>query len=94
MVSFYSNKAINGDMSRKPHIVLTIAEQNYTEERGRVGYTELIGNAIKEHRVLDYNIKMRDDLSVIAESAGLGNITKSSLTSNLTHFQREIKAFK
>ena len=44
--------------------------------------------------MLDFDTKKRDDLSVIAESAGLGNITKSSLEKSLTQFRKEIKSFK
>ena len=95
VLSFYANKGINGDWSQRPHIVLTIAERNYTEkDGGRVGYDEIIKNAIKDGRVLDFDEKKRDDLSVIANTAGIGNITKSSLDRNITYFKKEVKAFK
>ncbi len=95
VLSFYSNREINGSFKTKPHIVLTVAERNFTEKGGgRVGYDELIRNAVNDGRVLDFNEKKRDDLSVIAKSAGLGNITKSSLEKSITHFRKEIKSFK
>ncbi len=95
VLSFYADKGINGDWSQRPHIVLTIAERNYTEkDGGRVGYDEIIKNAIKDGRVLDFDEKKRDDLSVIANTAGIGNITKSSLTKNIAYFKKEVKAFK
>ena len=81
-------------MLRKPHIVLTVTERNYTEpEGGRIGYDE-IKKAILDRRVLDFNEKRRDDLSVIAKSAGLGNITKSSLDKSLARFRKDVKSFK
>ncbi len=94
VLSFYSNKPINGKLDRKPHIVLTVAERDYKGAKGRAGYDEIIKNAIKDGRVLDYNAKKRDDLSVIAESAGLGNITKSSLKTNLARFRKEVNSFR
>lgn len=94
VLGFYSNQGINGKHDVKPHIVLTISERSYFQEGGRTGYNEIIRNAIKEGRVLDFNIKKRDDLSVIAESAGLGNITKSSLEKSLSQFLKEIKSFR
>lgn len=94
VLSFYSNRGINGRLDRKPHIVFTVAEREYIGTEGRSGYDEIIKNAIKDGRVLDYNAKKRDDLSVIAESAGLGNITKSSLEHNLSRFRKEVNSFR
>ena len=71
-----------------------MAEREYVGTDGRAGYDEIIKNAIKDGRVLNYNVKKRDDLSVIAESAGLGNITKSSLENNLSRFKKEVKSFR
>ena len=94
VLSFYSNRAINGDLSRKPHIVLTIAEREFFGSKGRSGYAEIVGSAVKDGRVIDFNKEMRDDLSVIANPAGVGNITDSSLKDNLARFRKEIKAFR
>lgn len=95
VLSFYSRKAIspeNRDM--RPHVVLTIAERNFFENGGRVGWDKLIRNAIKDGRVLDYNKKERGNLSEVAQPAGLGDITDASLKENLAQFQKEVKRFK
>ena len=94
VLSFYSNRHINGDLSRRPHVVLTIAEREYFGSKGRGGYAEIVGNAVRDGRVIDFNKKMRDDLSVIANPAGVGNITDSSLKDNLARFLKEIKSFR
>ncbi len=94
MISFYADKGINGSFEKKPHLILTIAERGYFSEGGRAGYDAIIRNAIKDGRILDFNEKKRDDLSVIANPAGVGNITKSSLEKSLTRFRKEIKAFR
>ena len=95
ILSFYSSRGINGEFSVKPHIVLTIAERNYTENgSGRSGYDEIIKNAIEDGRVLDYNEKRRDDLSVIAKPTRLGNITKSSLEKSIAQFRKKVNTFK
>ena len=94
VLSFYSNKPINGDLSKKPHIVLTIAERDFFGSNGRSGYAEIVGDAVKDGRVIDFNKEMRDDLSVIANPAGVGNITESSLATNLSRFLKEIKSFR
>lgn len=94
VLSFYSNKSLNGDFSARPHVILTIAERNFFENGGRVGWDAVVRNAIKDGRVLDYNKKERSSLSVIAQPAGLGNITDASLKKNLAQFQKEVKRFK
>ena len=57
-------------------------------------YHQPIKNAIKEGRVLDFNTKNKDDLSVIANPAGVGNITTSSLHKNLAQFKKFVNSFK
>ena len=94
VLSFYSNRPINGDLSKKPHVVLTIAEREFFGSKNRSGYAEIVRDAVKDGRVIDFNKEMRDELSVIANPAGVGNITDSSLTDNLTRFPKEIKSFK
>lgn len=95
VLSFYSRKAISSEnREMRPHVVLTIAERNFFENGGRVGWDKLIRNAIKEGRVLDYNKKERGNLSEVAQPAGLGDITDASLKENLTQFQKEVKRFK
>ena len=92
--SFYSYNPINGALGKHPHVVLTVAERGFSENSGRAGYDEIIRNAIKENRVLDFNKKRESDLSVIAQSAGLGNITRSSLNKNLAQFKKEVNRFR
>lgn len=94
VLSFYSNKAINGDMSRRPHVVLTIAERNFTEAGGRTGIEDVVRNGIREGRVLSFDKTMRDDLSLTADTAGIGSITEPSLKENVARFRKEIKGFK
>lgn len=95
VLSFYSRKTISPENREiRPHVVLTIAERNFFEEGGRVGWDELIRNAIKEGRVLDFNKKERSSLSEVAQSAGLGDITDASLKKNLAQFQKEVKRFR
>ncbi len=94
VLSFYSNKAINGDMSRRPHVVLTIAERNFTEAGGRTGIEDVVRNGIKEGRVLSFEKTMRDDLSLTADTVGIGSITEPSLKENVARFRKEIKGFK
>lgn len=95
VLSFYSRKAISSEnREMRPHVVLTIAERNFFENGGRVGWDKLIRNAIKEGRVLDYNKKERGNLSEVAQPAGLGDITDASLKENLAQFQKEVKRFK
>ncbi len=93
VLSFYSNKPINGKMDKKPHVVLTIAEREWHTQIGRTGYDEIIRNAIKDKRVIDFNKNKRGDLSVIAQTTSLGNITESSLNNNLSQFKKEINSF-
>ena len=95
VLSFYSRKTISPEnRETRPHVVLTIAERNFFEDGGRVGWDELIRNAIKEGRVLDFNKKERSSLSEVAQSAGLGDITDASLKKNLAQFQKEVKQFR
>ena len=44
--------------------------------------------------ILILDKKKRDDLSVIAQTTSLGNITTSSLKHNLSQFKKEINSFK
>ena len=60
--------------------------------KGRLSRADL---SVKgENRVLDNNKKRESDLSVIAQSAGLGNITVSSLNKNLAQFKKEVNRFR
>lgn len=94
VLSFYSNKAINGDMSRRPHVVLTIAERNFTEAGGRMGIKDVVAQAIREKTVISYDKKMKDDLPLTADTVGIGSITEPSLKENVARFRKEIKGFK
>gem|GEM_PF-6477333 len=92
VMEFYSNKPINGSFAKRPHINLTIAQRDYTDNH-RTGYEEIISNAVKGNRVVFFDTK-KDDLSVIADTAGIGNITESSLKDNLSQFRKEVKNFR
>ena len=94
VLSFYSNKSINGDYSRKPHVVLTVAERNYIEDGGRAGLVDVIDNAVNENRVISFNKKMREHLSVNTKATSLGIITEKSLADNLAQFRKEINSFR
>ena len=94
VLSFYSDRKINGDYSRKPHIVLTISEREYFGNGSNRGYAEIVKQAVAEGRVIDFDKKMRDSLSVIANQARVGDITDASLNANLSHFRKEIKSFR
>ena len=94
VLSFYSNKLINGRNDIKPHVVLTIAEREWYAKNGRTGYNEIIGNAIKEKRVIDFDKKKRGELSEVAQTTSLGSITESSLNKSLSQFRKEINSYK
>ena len=59
-------------------------------------FPDILPEDVLKHygRVLDYNAKKRDDLSVIANPAGVGNITESSLITNLARFRKEVNSFR
>lgn len=44
--------------------------------------------------MIDYDKTKKDDLSVIAQTTSLGNITESSLYKSLAQFKKEINSFK
>ena len=97
VVSFYSNRAINGSFSTKPHILLTIHKRDYIEEnsKGRQGLVDRVNQAIEEGKIVDFDRKkMRDDLPVIAQRTRLGNITEKSLTDNLSQFRKNVKEYR
>ena len=94
VLSFYSNKPINRDYSRKPHIVLTIAERSLHEDGGRTGLVEMIDNAVSDGRIISYDKTMRDHPTVNTKTTSLGIVSEKSLTANLARFQKEINTFK
>ena len=94
VLSFYASRDINGAYERKPHVVLTVAERNYTEAGGRVGLLDIIENAIKDGRVISFDKEKRDYLSVNTKATSLGIITEQSLANNIARFRNEIKAYK
>ncbi|MBR6781923.1 MAG: hypothetical protein IKM33_01835 [Clostridia bacterium] len=94
VISLYANRHINGVFKRRPHVVLTVAPRAYTEDGGRIGYDQIIRDAVDEGRVLIYNKKMRDTLSVIAHHARMGNITEASLKDNIAQFRKKVNSFK
>lgn len=82
VISFYSSMSINGDFSQKPHVVLSIYEMDMVKENNgetkssrNKSLEEVIEQAVKDGKVFDFDKKMRDALSVIAERTRLGNIT-------------------
>ena len=93
-VGFYVPKAINGSFRVRPHIALTISPREFFENGGRLGYADVVKDAIDNHRVIDFDKKKRSYLSVIAQTVNLGNITEVSLEENLSQFREEIKVFK
>lgn len=102
IMSLYSSMSVNGDFSTRPHVVLSIYERNMekakedkSNKKARdKSLEEIINEAVREGKVFDFDKKMRDALSVIAEQARLGDITETSLTDSLTQFRKEIKTFK
>lgn len=97
VLSFYSNRSVNGVFTKKPHILLTIYGREYFEElgSGRQGLVDLVKDAIQDKRIIDFNRKkIREDLSVIAQRTRLSNITETSLNESLTQFRKEIKSFR
>ncbi|MBR2311327.1 MAG: hypothetical protein IKA47_12490 [Oscillospiraceae bacterium] len=94
-LSFYSDVKINGNFSRKPHIVLTISEREMKGSDGFDGHLEVINKAIEKGNVLSFDReKMRDYLSVIANHTRVGNITSKSLFTNIAQFQKFVNEFR
>lgn len=94
VMSFYSKKSINGDFSRKPHVILTVAERALEEEGGRVGTIRIVNDAVKDGKILFYDKKKRDYLSVNPETISLSVVTEQSLERNIARFRAEVNAFK
>lgn len=94
VMSFYSKKSINGDFSRKPHVILTVAERALEEEGGRVGTIRIVNDAVKDGKILFYDKKKRDYLSVKPETISLSVVTEQSLERNIARFRAEVNAFK
>lgn len=92
--SFYAKRAINGDWSRRPHIVLSVYERDYFGTDARPGLMESVRNAVEQGRVLDFDTTKRESLSVIAKQARLGNITADSLAKSIAQFKKEINRFR
>ncbi len=96
-LGFYTPQNINGSMTRRPHIVLSIYERLEGMIEGGKEYKDLatvIDEAAKENRVLSYDKEMRDVLPVTAQLSTLGSITETSLKQNVSQFQKEVKSFK
>jgi len=101
VMSFYSEMSVNGNFSRKPHVVLSIYEMDMvkkndgeTKKPRDKSLEEIVEHAVKDGKVFDLDKKMRDALSVIAERTRLGDITETSLKESLSQFRKEIKTFK
>ncbi|MBQ8893372.1 MAG: hypothetical protein IJ043_03070 [Clostridia bacterium] len=96
ILSFYANRGINGSWNRKPHVLLTISNRDLESHpgSGRKSTIDSINSAILEGKIVDFDEKNRAEMSVIAQHARLGNITKSTLDKNLSQFLKEVKRFK
>lgn len=94
VLSFYSNKKINGKFEKRPHIILTISPREFFEEDGSKGWSDIVSSAIEKNRVLDFKKERGSDLSVIAQHVKLGDITETSLRSSISQFRKEINTFK
>lgn len=97
-IGFYENEPINGKLSRRPHITLSIYEklEGVKNKNGETykSLAEFVDNAVENGKVLGYNKEISDDLPVIAQCSGLGNITESSLNNNLSQFRKNVNHFK
>lgn len=96
VLRFYDSQAVKGRFTQRPHILLTVSDRPYKNTDGRIGTIDVVRKAYEERRIIDMvkDKKMRDSLSVIAQSIKLGNITEASLNASLTQFRKEIKDFK
>lgn len=95
----FENRKINGGYSTRPHIVLTISQRemwnkNLSASEGRGMTTEnAIEKAKKDGRLLDVDIKNRDDYAVTAQTSNLGGISQASLNANVSRFKEKVKGF-
>ncbi|MDD6094951.1 MAG: hypothetical protein PUC29_04325, partial [Clostridia bacterium] len=95
VLKFYSSIPINGLYRYKPHVLLTISNRPMVSKNdGRKTTSEVINSAIESGNLIDARIEKREELSVIAQHARLGNITRTSLDNNLSRFVAKVKAFK
>ena len=97
-IGFYENEPINGKLSRRPHITLSIYEK-LEGVKNRNGETykslaEFVDDAVENGKVIGYNKEISDGLPVIAKRSRLGNITESSLNNNLSQFRKNVNDFK
>ena len=97
-IGFYENEPINGKLSRRPHITLSIYEK-LEGVKNRNGETykslaEFVDDAVENGKVIGYNKEISDGLPVIAQRSRLGNITESSLNINLSQFRKNVNDFK
>ncbi len=94
-LSFYKGIPINGQLTKKPHVVLTISNKDIVSNDGHEGYLELINRAIDEKRVISYDKeKMSTYLSVIANHTRVGNITRDALTNNIASARKKVNRFR
>ena len=96
----YENRPVNGRHTNKPHIVLTISQREMVNgsnkglaNRGKTT-TETITQAALNGRLLDVDIKNRDDYAVTAQTINLGSISQTSLEKNIARFKEQVKTFK
>jgi len=94
VISLYDDSAINGERTRKPHIAVTFYGHGYENTEGRKSIIELVNDAIENGKVLYVSKEIRENQSVIAKHAPLGNITENSLKKNIALFKKKVKEFK
>lgn len=83
------NLSANNNVSQKKDIVNPNSHNPVqNQDRNLVAVHNLTA------RVIDFNKKKRNDLSVIAQTTSLGNITESFLNYNLSQLKKEINSFK
>ncbi len=86
-IGLYKDRPINGVWQKKPHITLSVYERLEGQKNRSGSYypslSEIVNDAVKNERVVSFDKEMSDGLPVIAEISSLGNITASSLNSNV-----------
>ena len=94
VVSFYSKRKNNGSYKIKPHIIRSVAEQDWFGVDGYEGLAEVVESAVREKRVLYYDKNKRALLSVIANQARVGNITEKLCMRSVSQFKKYVNEYK
>ncbi len=94
-LSFYSNEPINGDYSRRPHIVLTISPIAIEKgSNGRQNLVDTINRAIDNEAIIYFDKKMTAALPVNAQNINLGIVTDASVKNSLAKFKKNVNRFR